>query len=164
MSGISRRIDQLGRVVIPVEVRKKLKLEEGSLLEISVENEQLILSKSEPLQDFKKYIIDVCQSVEGCIFFVTSESKIVFASKQIKEYEGEKLSEEFFEKMKSNKQERSNFQINSNKEIKDKFGYFYPLENYGDNRGYACFFFAEQAKSEDKGMMSFVAHYISSKL
>ena len=164
MSGISRRIDQLGRIVIPIEVRKKLKLEEGSLLDIMVENESLILSKSEPLKDFKKYIVDVCDSVEGCLFFVVTDTSLIFASSQYKHIEGKSINDEFYNRLKEKREDNGDFEIIEGVQLKDKYAYFYPLTTYGDNHGFACFFFNEVAKNEDKGMMCFVSKYITSKL
>ena len=164
MLGISRRIDQLGRVVIPIEVRKRLKLDEGSLLDIVVENESIILSKSEPLKDFKNYIVDVCESVEDCVFLVISDSSLIFASKQFKDFEGEKVNLDFIEQIKASKGEKGDYLVVNGLEVKDKFGYFFPLASFGDTHGYACFFFQEVAKSEERGMMCFVSKYIASKL
>lgn len=44
-TGVVRRIDGLGRVVVPSEFRRVLRLQEGDELEISVEGERLILQK-----------------------------------------------------------------------------------------------------------------------
>ena len=44
-TGIIRRIDDLGRVVIPKEIRKNLRIKEGDNLEIFVENEEIIFKK-----------------------------------------------------------------------------------------------------------------------
>lgn len=44
-TGIVRRLDDLGRIVIPREIRKSLKLMEGDALELFVENNSLILKK-----------------------------------------------------------------------------------------------------------------------
>ena len=44
-TGIIRRIDDLGRVVIPKEIRKNLRIKEGDNLEIFVEKEEIILKK-----------------------------------------------------------------------------------------------------------------------
>lgn len=46
--GIVRRVDDLGRIVIPKELRRCLCIEEGDSLEIYVEGEQIILKKYEP--------------------------------------------------------------------------------------------------------------------
>lgn len=46
-TGIIRRIDDLGRVVIPKEIRKRIGIEEGDPLEIFVNDEEIILRKYE---------------------------------------------------------------------------------------------------------------------
>jgi AbrB family transcriptional regulator, transcriptional pleiotropic regulator of transition state genes len=46
--GTRRRIDQLGRVVVPVELRRSLGIREGDLLEVSAEDGRLILRKVAP--------------------------------------------------------------------------------------------------------------------
>lgn len=42
-SGISRKVDRLGRVVLPAEIRKELEISEGDLLEIAVDDDGRIL-------------------------------------------------------------------------------------------------------------------------
>ena len=44
-TGVIRRIDDLGRIVIPKEIRKNLRVCEGDSLEILVDNNQIILNK-----------------------------------------------------------------------------------------------------------------------
>ncbi len=44
-SGIRRKVDDLGRVVIPVGLRRNLGIEEGDLLEFSIEDERIILAR-----------------------------------------------------------------------------------------------------------------------
>lgn len=44
-TGIVRRLDDLGRIVIPKEIRKSLKFMEGDALELFVENNSLLLKK-----------------------------------------------------------------------------------------------------------------------
>ena len=70
-TGIVRRIDELGRVVIPKEIRRTLRIREGDSLEIYTDREGgVILKKYSPigeLGDFaKEYAESVYQSV-GCI-------------------------------------------------------------------------------------------------
>ena len=45
MINVSRKIDELGRIVIPIEVRKKLEIKEGESLDISVIENKIILEK-----------------------------------------------------------------------------------------------------------------------
>lgn len=47
-TGIVRKVDELGRVVIPKELRRTLTIDEGDPLEIYVDGEQVILKKYEP--------------------------------------------------------------------------------------------------------------------
>jgi transcriptional pleiotropic regulator of transition state genes len=44
-TGVVRRIDELGRVVVPSELRRVFSLREGDELEISVEGDRIILQK-----------------------------------------------------------------------------------------------------------------------
>ncbi len=44
-SGIVRRVDELGRIVLPIELRRSLDIEERDPLEISLEGERIILRK-----------------------------------------------------------------------------------------------------------------------
>lgn len=46
-SGIIRRLDQLGRIVIPREIRKVLELNEHDYIEISMQDSNIVLSKYE---------------------------------------------------------------------------------------------------------------------
>lgn len=47
-TGIVRKVDELGRVVIPIELRRTLGIDEKDALEIYVDNEKIILRKYEP--------------------------------------------------------------------------------------------------------------------
>jgi transcriptional pleiotropic regulator of transition state genes len=47
-TGIVRRVDDLGRIVVPKELRKTLNIEERDALEIYTEGDQIILKKYEP--------------------------------------------------------------------------------------------------------------------
>ena len=43
-----RKIDELGRVVIPIEIRKVLEIKERDSLQISLENDSIFIKKEEP--------------------------------------------------------------------------------------------------------------------
>ncbi|NLW40499.1 MAG: AbrB/MazE/SpoVT family DNA-binding domain-containing protein [Tissierellia bacterium] len=47
-TGIVRKVDELGRVVIPIELRRHLDIDVKDALEIFVEGEQIILKKYAP--------------------------------------------------------------------------------------------------------------------
>ena len=47
-TGIIRKVDDLGRIVLPIELRRMLDIAERDELEIYMENDQIILRKYEP--------------------------------------------------------------------------------------------------------------------
>ncbi|MFU0791247.1 AbrB/MazE/SpoVT family DNA-binding domain-containing protein [Cerasibacillus sp. JNUCC 74] len=47
-TGIVRKVDELGRVVIPMELRRTLEIQEKDAMEIYVENDKIILKKYKP--------------------------------------------------------------------------------------------------------------------
>ena len=47
-TGIVRKVDELGRVVLPIELRRSLDIEEKDALEIYVDGNSVILKKYEP--------------------------------------------------------------------------------------------------------------------
>lgn len=47
-TGILRKIDGLGRIVIPMEIRNKLEISQNDPLEIHVEGNSIVLRKYEP--------------------------------------------------------------------------------------------------------------------
>lgn len=61
-TGIVRKVDELGRVVIPIELRRTLSIAEKDALEIFTEGDTIVLRKYEPLcylcsgsEDLKSY-------------------------------------------------------------------------------------------------------------
>lgn len=58
-TGIVRKVDELGRVVIPIELRRTLGIEEKDALEIYVDSEKIILKKYEPACVFCGNAIDI---------------------------------------------------------------------------------------------------------
>ena len=65
-TGIVRRIDDLGRVVIPKEIRRTMRIREGDPLEIFTDREGgVIFKKYSPLNDLSAYAADICASLYG---------------------------------------------------------------------------------------------------
>ncbi len=80
-TGIVRRIDDLGRVVIPKEIRRTLRIREGDPLEIYVDREgEVILKKYSPvseLGDFAKEYADSLFEAIGHIVLIADRDNIV---------------------------------------------------------------------------------------
>ena len=80
VTGVTRKIDELGRIVIPKEIRKSLKIQEGSEMEIYVQNAQIILTKYSPLFEYSTLAndcIDVVVDKYNTPCFMCDKDKIV---------------------------------------------------------------------------------------
>ena len=64
-TGIVRKVDELGRIVLPIELRRTLNVAERDSMEIFVDGSSIVLRKYEPEPvksgKGKKYICDVCK-------------------------------------------------------------------------------------------------------
>ena len=67
-TGIVRRIDDLGRIVIPKEIRRTLRIREGDPLEIFVDREgEIILKKYSPIGELGAFAKEYAQSLYDAI-------------------------------------------------------------------------------------------------
>ena len=63
-TGIVRRIDELGRVVIPKEIRRTLRIREGDPLEIYTDrDDEVILKKYSPIGERSSFAKDYTESI-----------------------------------------------------------------------------------------------------
>ncbi|PTX55243.1 AbrB family transcriptional regulator (stage V sporulation protein T) [Melghirimyces profundicolus] len=90
-TGIVRRIDDLGRVVIPKEIRRTLRIREGDPLEIFVDRDgEVILKKYSPigeLGDFaKEYAEALFESLQHVTLICDRDSVIAVAGASKKDY------------------------------------------------------------------------------
>ena len=83
-TGIVRRIDELGRVVIPKEIRRTLRIREGDPLEIFTDREgEVILKKYSPigeLSDFAREYVESLNQSLGHIAAIADKDTIVAVS------------------------------------------------------------------------------------
>ncbi len=83
-TGIVRRIDDLGRVVIPKEIRRTLRIREGDPLEIFTDREGgVILKKYSPIEElseFSKEYAEALQQTIGHIVIVADKDSIISVS------------------------------------------------------------------------------------
>ena len=61
-SGITRKIDELGRIVLPKEIRKSLNINTGDDFQITIENNKIILNKFEKLKNIETEILKIIKS------------------------------------------------------------------------------------------------------
>lgn len=66
-TGIIRKVDELGRIVLPIELRRNLDIEEKDPLEIYIEGDKIVLQKYEP----------------ACLFCGSSQGLTVYRGKNV---------------------------------------------------------------------------------
>lgn len=66
-TGITRKLDELGRIVLPMEIRTKFDINPKDALEIFVEDDKIILKKYQPC----------------CIFCGNIENNVLFNDKRV---------------------------------------------------------------------------------
>lgn len=101
-TGIVRRIDDLGRVVIPKEIRRTLRIKEGTPLEIFTDRDgEVILKKYSPIGElniFAKEYAEALAQTTGFLVCITDHDQVVAASGMgNKEYIGKEISKQLEE-------------------------------------------------------------------
>lgn len=83
-TGIVRRIDDLGRVVIPKEIRRTLRIREGDPLEIFTDREgEIILKKYSPLGEMRNFADQYAESMAqtlGYLVCITDTDQVIAAA------------------------------------------------------------------------------------
>ena len=98
-TGIVRRIDDLGRIVIPKEIRRTLRLREGTPLEIYTDTEgRIVLKKYSPMEDlgdFARQYADTLAQTTGHMVCIMDREQILAVSGGIrKEIQGKPISKQ----------------------------------------------------------------------
>ena len=98
-TGIVRRIDDLGRIVIPKEIRRTLRIREGDPLEIFTDREgEIILKKYSPIGELgsfaKEYAESLAQSAGHITCIVDKDQIIAVSGGSRKEFMEKHISDE----------------------------------------------------------------------
>lgn len=98
-TGIVRRIDDLGRVVVPKEIRRTLRLREGEPMEIFTGKDgEIILKKYSPVGELESHAQELAESIAqitGYLTCVTDTDQVITASGHgQREYQGKNISPE----------------------------------------------------------------------
>ena len=96
-TGVVRRIDELGRIVIPKEIRKTLRIKEGENLEIFIDDKQNVVLKKYSLlnkiEDFAQNFTDsVNYFLKHNIIITDNDSVIAVSGKYKKKYVNKSIS------------------------------------------------------------------------
>ena len=84
-TGVVRRIDDLGRIVIPKEIRKTLRIKEGDPLEIFTDKEgEVILKKYSPIGELSEFATGYAETLSkttGHIACITDKDTVIAVSR-----------------------------------------------------------------------------------
>ena len=104
-TGIVRRIDELGRVVIPKEIRRTLRIREGDPLELFTDRDELMLKKYSPIASVERFAEGSAKSLNeqsGYLSVICDTDNVISAHGQGKKaLVGKALSDEVTELMTS---------------------------------------------------------------
>ena len=99
-TGIVRRIDDLGRIVIPKEIRRTMRIREGDPMEIFTSREgEILLKKYSPVGELGEFATELAESIAqtiGELVCVTDRDYVIAAAGTgKKELEGKPLDQAF---------------------------------------------------------------------
>lgn len=88
-TGVIRRIDDLGRIVIPKEIRKNLKIREGDTLEFYISGNEIILKKFSLINEFSDMAIKLVEISDYLLkkkLLIIDHDKVIACSKELEKY------------------------------------------------------------------------------
>lgn len=144
-TGIVRRIDDLGRVVIPKEIRRTLRIHEGNPLEIFTDREgEIILKKYSPIGELsqfaKQYADSLAQTTGHIVCIADRDSLIAVAGTTKKDMVSKEISKELEETINQRENvmcsyDDKNFKKITNEEEEYKYQVISPIICEGDAIG-----------------------------
>lgn len=104
-TGVVRRIDDLGRIVVPKELRRTMRIKEGESLEIFIEGtDRIVLKKYSPVQNANDFVTEFVDSIYSSnhkdIVITDNEKIIAVAGNYRKDIVGRKITLRLEDKMK----------------------------------------------------------------
>ncbi len=142
-TGITRKIDELGRIVIPKEIRKHLNIKDGEELEIFTEEDTIILKKYYRILGMKEKannLIEIFYKYLNGNIVLTDREKVIFSFQ--KNIESNKLSNKYLSLLEERKKISSleNQSLEITKEYAENKKYiFYPIITNTDLLGSLLF-------------------------
>ena len=139
-TGVIRRVDDLGRIVIPKEIRRNLKIRDGDELEIFIDSDSVVLRKysiiNNEVNDVSKKIIDIVSSLLGKTVLVSDRDFFIVGSGDFKKNYVDKNISSFVNNIISDRKrvvEKNISAISLIDGVTDNYSYIvYPIISYGD--------------------------------
>lgn len=175
-TGIVRRVDDLGRIVIPKEIRRTLKIREGDPLEIYTEKDGgVIFRKYSPMGDLQDFAAQICDSIganTGRIAAVADRDSIIALAGAPKRELVDKPNSQELEKLM---EQRKNYRYMPGENLirasegSDKYhlGVAAPILSQGDLMGCVMMLLGEDAaplQESDQKLVQTVAGFLGKQM
>ena len=125
-TGVTRRIDELGRIVIPKEIRRNLGIRDGETLEIYTNDEGIFLQKHSVLHNMQEIgtkLCDIISSILNVEIILTDREKFIVSTHN-KNILGKKIPNEFIKLIDERKSLKSSNEIKFKIDEEELKGYF----------------------------------------
>ena len=165
-TGIIRRIDELGRIVIPKEIRKKLKINEWENIEIYIdEEEKIILKKYSNVKNIQNFIYSIYSSYKYNIVVTDTDKVIAAVGNNKKELINKEISSNLIKYIKDRKSinDKNTLKITEDFEI-DCYYNINLINVNGDINGLVIFYNEEEIKDIDTKIFNISSSFLSKYL
>lgn len=171
-AGIVRRIDELGRIVIPKEMRRTMHLKEGDEMEILSSGDALTLRKYSSFESVLPIIKStaklLAKATDSSVLFVDTSTVTVAEGKDRRHYQSARLSEAFADKVRERRTEVLNGErvkgMFSDCEANCEYCVIEPVVVGGDLMGAAILMLDKAPSDIDRSYLHFCVELISSAL
>ncbi len=95
-TGVVRRIDDLGRIVIPKEIRRNLRIRDGESLEIFVDGNNVVLKKFSIMRNIDEYASNLVLALYSLLkksIVITDGDSVIACSNNLKELLNKSISD-----------------------------------------------------------------------
>lgn len=158
-TGIVRKIDELGRIVIPKEIRKSLNIRNGEDVQIFIRDEEIVLKKYKKLLTVKdsaiKYLYSFRKITDSTVF-ITDKDKIIAST--VENLLGEKIDDKILNLIEKRKSE-DGYSLKMGNNIINKYYYALPIIIDADAIGSIIIVNDLQINEKDK-LLSNVLHIL----
>ena len=165
-----RRVDSLGRIVIPKEIRKVLKIKENEQVEINVSGDEIILNRYSELDETNlslKNLIDVIKDIYNIDILLTNLTNFVITTKDYLYLKGKEISTYLSNILDERKEvlEKNDISISLNSNERDINTSFYikTLIINGDSVG-LIIFLGSNVNKIDNNLYDLVEKYLEKYL
>ena len=138
-SGMVRRIDELGRIVIPKEIRKNLKLNMGDNVEIYVEDNKVTLKKYSSLIGLEEDLFNIAKVINeltnDTILFSDLDDIIVSYGKLSENYIDQNINTSLFDKLYHKAYLKANDLYLIDNHLENRNTYIFALSNKNNIQG-----------------------------